>query len=255
LVVFVSAGAPDLDTTAELLRILAENGVDIVELGAPFSDPMADGPTIQAASLEALSRGVTLRDLLRLAGEFRKTSQTPLVLFSYYNVLFRYGVPHLAADSAAAGIDAWLVVDLPFEEAGEVRPALVEHGLHWIALVAPTTPRERLTRLLKEVGGFVYYITVTGVTGARNALPADIAARLEEVRALSPVPVVAGFGISSPDMAARVGRFADGIVVGSKVIDLLRSAPSPREGLAAVRDFVAGLRRALDAGIVPDNVR
>jgi len=152
-------------------------------------------------------------------------------------------------------IDAWLVVDLPFEEAGEVRPALVEHGLHWIALVAPTTPRERLTRLLKEVGGFVYYITVTGVTGARNALPADIAARLEEVRALSPVPVVAGFGISSPDMAARVGRFADGIVVGSKVIDLLRSAPSPREGLAAVRDFVAGLRRALDAGIVPDNVR
>ncbi len=246
LVIFVSAGAPTLETTAALLRRLAEAGADVIELGVPFSDPMADGPTIQAASQEALAGGVTLPDVLDLARGFRKTSSVPLVLFSYYNVIFRYGVSCLAADSAAAGIDGWLVVDLPYEEAGEVRPALRKNGLHWIALAAPTTPASRLENLLKTASGFVYYITVTGVTGARAELPEDIAGKLDRVRTLSPVPVVAGFGISTPDMAAAVAAHADGIVVGSKVIDLLRSAPTPEQGIEAAGQFVSSLRKALD---------
>jgi len=245
LVAFVSAGDPDLDVTEKLLPALAASGADVIELGVPFSDPMADGPTIQAASRRALAAGTTLPRILEMVQRFRKRSDTPLVLFSYYNLIFRYGVDRLAAESADAGIDGWLVVDLPAEESSEVRPALVRNGLHWIALAAPTTPAERLSLLLEGAGGFVYYITVTGVTGARNALPSDLVDHVTCLKQATALPVAAGFGISSPEMARKVAAHVDGVVVGSKIIDLLSGADSPDAGIKRAAAFVHDLADAL----------
>lgn len=247
LVIFVSAGDPDLNVTERLLLNAAEAGADVIEIGVPFSDPMADGPTIQAASQRALAAGTTLPGILEMIGRVRARIETPLVLFSYYNVLFQYGVERLARDSARLGVDGWLVVDVPAEEADEVRPSLAEHGLHWITLLAPTTPRERAAELLAGATGFVYYITVTGVTGARTGLPQDLQAHLDEVKSLTELPVVAGFGISSADMARNVARHADGVVVGSALIQIMAQAGD--KGVDAVlaegADLVRGLAEAL----------
>ncbi len=245
LVTFISAGDPSLEVSASLLTALAGAGADVIELGVPFSDPMADGPTIQAASQRALAAGTTLARVLDLARRFRQASDVPLVLFSYYNLIFRYGVDRLAADSAEAGVDGWLVVDLPVEESVEVRPALERNRLHWIALVAPTTPPERLAFLLEGTGGFVYCITVTGVTGARNDLPSDLMAHTARVKEATDLPVVAGFGISSPEMARRVAAHVDGVVVGSRIIDLLAGAASPEAGVQRAAAFTRGLAAAL----------
>ena len=247
LVIFVSAGDPDLGVTERLLLGVAEAGADVIEIGVPFSDPMADGPTIQAASQRALAAGTTLAGILEMIGRLRSRIETPLVLFSYYNVLFQYGVEKLARDSAAAGVDGWLVVDVPAEEAEEVRPALGEHGLHWVTLLAPTTPVERVRELLTGATGFVYYITVTGVTGARSGLPQDLRSHLDEVKSLTDLPVVAGFGISSPDMARDVARHADGVVVGSALIQIVAEAGEKGVdgALAEAVGFVRGLADAL----------
>lgn len=248
LVAFISAGDPDLDVTERLLHALTKAGADVIELGVPFSDPMADGPTIQAASQRALAAGTTLPKILEVARRFRERAATPLVLFSYYNLIFRYGVERLATQSAKAGIDGWLVVDLPAEESAEVRPALVRHGLHWIALAAPTTPAERLPLLLEGAGGFVYYITVTGVTGARNALPSNLVDHVACLKQATDLPVVAGFGISTPDMARKIAAHVDGVVVGSKIIDLLSGADTPAAGVERAAGFVHDLSTALRGG-------
>ena len=247
LVIFVSAGDPDLGVTERLLLEVADAGADVIEIGVPFSDPMADGPTIQAASQRALAAGTTLAGVLEMIGRVRGRIETPLVLFSYYNVLFHYGVEELARDSAVAGVDGWLVVDVPAEEAEEVRPALGEHGLHWITLLAPTTPAERVRELLTGAGGFVYYITVTGVTGARSGLPQDLQSHLDEVKSLTDLPVVAGFGISGPDMARNVARHADGVVVGSALVQILAGTDGKGvdAALAEAAGFVRGLADAL----------
>ena len=248
LVMFVSAGDPSLALSEELIPAIAEAGADIIELGVPFSDPMADGPAIQAASQRALAGGVTLSDIIAMVGRLREKTEAAFVLFSYYNVIMQYGVERLAADSAAAGIDGWLVVDVPGEEAGEVKPFLGPHDLHWITLLAPTTPRARAAELLADASGFVYYITVTGVTGARNALPDDLAEHLHAIRSLTDTPVVAGFGISSPDMARHVAAQADGVVVGSALIQTLVRSAGTREGIAECVAFVSALAAALRRG-------
>lgn len=245
LVAFVTAGDPNLQTTQALVPRLAEAGADIVELGVPFSDPMADGPTIQEASQRALAAGTTLTQILDIVRRARQTTDVPIVLFSYYNVLLQYGIDRLAADSRDAGVDGWLVVDVPHEEAGEVRPHLDRHRLHWITLVAPTTTTDRAAALTATARGFVYCITVTGVTGARSELPPDLSQYLAGVRQHSEVPVVAGFGISSPDMARTVAREADGIVVGSALVRALRAGPTPDEGVASVCELVSALADAL----------
>ena len=245
LIPFITAGDPDLKTTERLMGTLVENGADIIELGVPFSDPMADGPTIQEASARALESGVKLADILQLVARLRADGmQTPVVLFSYFNMIFHYGVEQLAIDSKAAGIDAWLTVDLPFEEADEVVPVLEGHGLHWIALIAPTTPEERLRRIVSRAGGFIYYITVTGVTGARTELPADLKAHLDMIHRASDLPVAAGFGISNPDMVRTVGEAAEGVIVGSKIIRTLQEGATPEEGVAAVGRLVKALSAA-----------
>jgi tryptophan synthase alpha chain len=247
LVPFICAGDPSLELTAQLLPTLADAGADIIELGVPFSDPMADGPTIQAASERAVANGTTLPQILELAREFRKTYDTPLVLFSYFNPILQYGVEKLAAACGEIGIDAWLVVDVPTEEQDEIRPVLRRHGLDWVTLLAPTTPRERAAQILKDPGVFVYYITVTGVTGARSELPADLKEHLNMLKDLTDAPIVAGFGIATPEAARQAAEYADGAVVGSALVKKIAAAENSPAALAATREFIAGLAQALKA--------
>jgi len=245
LVLYVTAGDPSLAVTEELIPAVAAAGADIIELGIPFSDPMADGPVIQAASQRALAAGTTLTGILDMARRLQARITTPLVLFSYYNVLLQYGTAKLAAESAAAGIDGWLVVDVPAEEAAEIEPILRQHGLHRIVLLAPTTTPERAAQLLQNATGFVYYIAVTGVTGARAALPPDLTANLDAFRKLTPLPIVAGFGVSSPEMARLMAAHADGVVVGSALVKLMGEASTPAVGIQQATAFVRSLAAAL----------
>ncbi len=245
LVAFVTAGDPDLAASERLVTAVAGGGADIIELGVPFSDPMADGPTIQESSQRALVAGTTLAGILEMVRRVRLETQVPLVLFSYYNVIFQYGVERMAAAAAKAGVDGILLVDVPLEELSEVEPAFGRFGLPVIRLVAPTTPPDRIARITEKAAGFVYCITVTGVTGARSELPDDIGAQLERVRASSPVPVVAGFGIASSEMAKAVAAHADGVVVGSALVKRMAGPGSVDERLTACRQFVAELADAL----------
>ncbi len=240
-VIYITAGSPDMVTCEAVARSVFDAGAEIIELGVPFSDPTADGLVIQRAAQRALAAGVSLADILALAGRLRRDyPEKGLVLFSYYNVLLNYGLERLCADAAAAGIDGVLAVDLPYEEKQEFAPILEKHGLDWITLISPATPPERAAMLLKEAKGFVYYITVRGVTGERSILPDDLRGKLDAVRAMSPVPVVAGFGISTPEQAHAVGACADGVVVGSAVMRILEDCP--RDPAKAAGDFVRALR-------------
>ncbi len=247
LIVFVTAGDPSLDFTRQLIPALAGAGADLIEIGVPFSDPVADGPTIQRASQRALAGGANLPAILDLMDDLRKSCQeTPFVLFSYYNLILQYGVEKLAAVSAEKGVDGWLAVDLPLEEEDEILPAMDRYDLYKIPLLAPNTPRERLQSILKRARGFAYYITVAGVTGARKELPPDLAEHLQELRSLSPIPVAAGFGVSTPEQARMVGKHADGVIVGSRLINVIQEAGSEKDALAAgtglVRELSAALR-------------
>lgn len=246
LVAYVTVGNPDLPTSEKLIENVIESGADIIELGVPFSDPMADGPVIQKAGQVALKAGTTLAGIIEIAGRIsKKYPAVPLVLFSYYNVLLAYGMDKLGEACRSNGIDAWLVVDVPLEEREEIQPMADKYGISLIPLIAPTTPLDRAEKILSGVRGFVYYITVKGVTGARAQLPPELAGRLEEIRKISPIPVVAGFGIASPEMAAVTARHADGIVVGSALVRIMDDVPDREQGLKASADFVAGLAKAL----------
>ncbi len=245
LIPFLTAGDPSLEVTEKVIMQFVQNGADLIELGVPFSDPMADGPTIQDACERALKSGVKLADILQLAARLRgRGVQTPFVLFSYFNMIHHYGVEKLARDCKGVGIDAWLTVDVPVEEVDEVKPHLDAYGLHWIALVAPTTPEDRLQRILKKAGGFIYYITVTGVTGARVDLPDDVEQHLRLIRGHTQIPVAAGFGISSPEMVRALRGKADAVVVGSKIIKTLHGEKTIEEGVAAVGALVKKLSEA-----------
>ncbi len=246
LVMYVTAGDPDLAFTERLLPAIAASGADVIEIGVPFSDPMADGPAIQEASQRALKSGTTMKGILNTVRAVRDAGvTTPFVLFSYYNVILQYGVERLARDSRDAGIDGWLVVDLPHEEQNEIMPALHENGLHRITLLAPTTPEERLRKLAGDAKGFIYYITVTGVTGVRNSLPADLAQHLKQVMDCAAVPVVAGFGVSTPEMAHGVAEHANGVVVGSKLVKTIAEAPDRDSALDNACKLVKSLADAL----------
>ena len=221
LVTFIMGGDPDRALSQQILNGLPAAGADIIELGVPFSDPMADGPAIQAAGLRALKAGATLEKLLAMAAEFRKCNDaTPLLLMGYYNSFYKYGVARFAKDAQASGIDGVIIVDLPWEEEGECKPILTDHGIEMIRLIAPTTPEARLANLLKEARGFVYYIAVAGITGTRSAAPGDLAAPLQRIRRHTDAPVAVGFGIRNAAQAAEVAVHADGIVVGSAIVEI-----------------------------------
>ncbi len=248
LIPFVEAGDPDLDSTLRLLRTLERNGADLIELGVPFSDPMADGPTIQRASQRALKRGTSVRDILDLVRRFRRQSEIPLVLFGYYNPFFHFGTERLAHQAKKAGVDGLLCVDLPPEESHELKRELDREGMEQIFLLAPTSGPERVRLVAREARGFIYYVSVTGVTGARKRFVEPLEKQLARVRRWTSLPLAVGFGVSTPEQAAWVAAFADGVVVGSALIHYMESARRKEEKVIRAGRFVARLRRAMNSG-------
>jgi tryptophan synthase alpha chain len=245
LIPFITAGDPDLVTTAALIPALAQAGADVIELGVPFSDPMADGPTIQAASERALANGVTQEKILAMVAEVRRKTEVPIVLMGYYNPIFRYGVERFTADAAAVGVDGLLIVDLPPEEAGEITDAMTASGLDLITLLAPTTPPERMQRLAAVAKGYLYYVSMTGVTGAQKIAPEDIRMAVSALKDMTTVPVGVGFGITTAEDAASVGEFADGVVVGSALVKLIHEYAGRPELLEKVGGFISQLKSGL----------
>ncbi|MCF6178439.1 MAG: tryptophan synthase subunit alpha [Geopsychrobacter sp.] len=246
LIPFITAGDPDLATGVELVHTLVAAGADIVELGFPFSDPMADGPTIQAASERALEAGASLAGVLNLVAEVRKESQVPIVLMGYFNPVYRYGVERFARDAAAAGVDGILLVDLPPEEADEILPDLKQNDIDMITLLAPTTPPQRMKRLAEQGSGYLYYVSMTGVTGSKKLDPEEIRQAVTEVRKLSPIPVGVGFGITTAEDAATVGSYADAVVVGSALVKLIADYAHQPDLQQQVYRFVSALRQSLE---------
>jgi len=245
LVIYLTAGDPTPAASLRYLRAAADAGADIIEVGVPFSDPTADGPTIAAASRRALSSGMNVAGALDLVRRFRGTHTTPIVLFGYCNPFYRYGWPSLCKDAREAGVDGLLVVDLPFEERGEALPCIREAGLDWIPLAAPTSGMARIRAVDRAGSGFLYLISVTGVTGMRKSLPPEMAAWTRKVAKATRLPVAVGFGISSPAMAAAATRHADAAVVGSACVKIVERNGRGTRGPAQLCRFVRSLKKAL----------
>jgi tryptophan synthase alpha chain len=245
LIVYLTAGDPDRRTSLSYLRAAADGGADLLEVGVPFSDPMADGPTIQAAARRALDGGMTAGGALSLVSGFRRTHQTPVVVFGYYNPFFRYGTREFCRDARAAGADGILVVDLPCEESQEMLPEIRRFGLDWVPLVSPTSGPGRIRRAVALGSGFLYLISVTGITGARKTLPPGIAAWARSVKEQTSLPVAVGFGISTPGMARAAARTADAAVVGSACVKIVETHGASRTGPDALRRFVRSLKKEL----------
>jgi len=238
---FVTAGDPDLGTSLEVVLMLANNGADIIELGVPFSDPMADGPTIQASSQRALENGVGLADIVQMVRNVRMETDVPIVLFSYLNPLYRYGFGQLAADAAEAGIDGVLVTDAVDEEAAAISSALQRCGIDLISLIAPTTTDERLERIAARSSGFLYAVSRTGVTGARAETSEVAETLVSRARRFTNLPIAVGFGISTAGQIADVWRYADAAVVGSAIVKEIEMSIPSTNTVERVRNFVAGL--------------
>ncbi len=244
LIPFIVAGDPDLETTEALVLKMAENGADLIELGIPFSDPLADGPTIQAGSRRALQNGFDLKDLFRLT-ERVKGIDVPLVLMTYFNPVFRYGLKDFAERCHGNGVDGVIIPDLPPEESGPwVREARA-FGLETIFLLAPTSPPERIRLISRWSRGFIYYVSVTGVTGTRERLPEELEPTIRRIKEETKMPVAVGFGISTPEQARLVSRFADGVIVGSAIVKIIEQNLKNPDMINRVGDFVSSLAKAL----------
>ncbi|MEC3911504.1 tryptophan synthase subunit alpha [Sphingobium sp. CR2-8] len=244
LITFVTAGDPDVAATPAILDALVAGGADIIELGMPFTDPMADGPAIELANLRSLGSGTKTKDIFALAADFRaRHPDTPLVLMGYANPMLIRGGDWFAAQCKASGVDGVICVDIPPEEDAEVGPALRAVGVHLVRLATPTTDAGRLSAVLNGASGFLYYVSVAGVTGKQQAAQTSIDMAVEKLKAATDLPVAVGFGVRGPEQAAAIGRIADGVVVGSAIVDIIGShgdASAP-----FVQDFVATLRDAL----------
>jgi tryptophan synthase alpha chain len=241
LIPYVTAGYPERDSTVAVLEALADAGADVIELGIPFSDPLADGPTIQASSFESLQNGTTVKGVLADVAEFRKRRDTPVVLFTYLNPVLRYGPEQFLADAVEAGAQGLLLTDVPTGADPELEGRIVDSPLDFVRLVAPTTPLERVPSVASGGSGFLYYISRTGVTGARSELRTELGKEVAAIRDVVDLPVAVGFGISSPEQAAFVASVADGVVVGSALVKKLGE-----EGVEAASDFLSSLREAMD---------
>jgi tryptophan synthase alpha chain len=242
LVTYVTAGDPDLPRTADILRSLDRAGADVLEVGVPFSDPLADGPVIQRATERALASGTTLAGVLDLVGGLRAEIRAPIVLFSYANPILRLGAERFADRARDAGVDGVLVLDLPIEEADEFRAMLAERGIDTILLLSPTTSDQRLRKAAALGSGFLYAISRLGVTGARDAIAAGAEDMVRRIRAVSPLPVALGFGISKPEHVREVGRWADAAVVGSALVDVIASAGLSDDLTTRVEEYVRWLK-------------
>ena len=248
LVPFVTAGDPAPEHTVAILHALVAGGADIIELGVPFSDPMADGPVIQLADERALAHHVGLHHVLDIVKEFRKTNQnTPVVLMGYLNPVEAYGYEKFAADAKSVGVDGLLTVDLPPEAAAGLKAALQEKGIEAIFLMAPTTLESRIKKIAEQATGYLYYVSLKGVTGAGNLDAQAVKEKLETIRNITDLPVAVGFGIKDADTAARIGALADGVVVGSALVNIVAELQHQPEKIApAITAFLSGLRQALD---------
>lgn len=247
LIPFLTAGDPDLETTRELMRVVADNGADLLELGVPFSDPTADGPVLQHSSEIGLRAGTSLPRVLELISDFRRASQLPIILYGYFNPILHYGLERFAADAHRAGVDGMLVVDLPPEEADELLPHVRKAGIHFIFLLAPTSGPDRVRKVLRHASGFIYYVSVTGVTGVRPMLPEAVRPVVQRLRVLTTLPIGVGFGISTPEQAAAIAGFADAAVVGSAIMRIVDAHPG-RESVTEIGAFVRRLKEAMRAG-------
>ena len=250
-VTFVTAGDPDLKTSLDIVKALPKAGADIIELGMPFTDPMADGPSIQAAGLRALKAGMTLKKTLELVRAFRKDDDaTPLVLMGYYNPIYIYGVEKFLADAKAAGVDGFIIVDLPTEEDDEFCLPALKAGFNFIRLATPTSDDKRLATILKNTSGFVYYVSITGITGAATPDPAKVKEAVARIKRHTGLPVAVGFGVKNAEHARAIAEGADGVVVGSVLVEAVRQSLDEPGGAAdatvkAVTDLVAELSKGV----------
>ncbi|MBF0252684.1 MAG: tryptophan synthase subunit alpha [Candidatus Omnitrophica bacterium] len=220
---FITAGDPDIKISEKILRVLAESGADVIEIGVPFSDPVADGPTIQKAAMRAIDAGCTLKKLFELVEKLRKDIETPFVFMSYYNVIMAFGIKKFVQESKRVGVDGFIVPDLPLEESLELRQEAHKHDINLILLTAPTTPLNRFKEIAKISGGFVYHVSLTGVTGARKELDSRLENEVGVFKKNSSKPVCVGFGISTQEQAKSVASFADGVIVGSAIVKLVEN--------------------------------
>ncbi len=245
LVCFLTCGDPDFSTTTKLVAEIARSGADIIELGVPFSDPMADGPSIQASSCRALDHGATVKGVLNNIKEIRTGCDVPIVLMTYFNPVNKYGLERFANDAAQAGADGVILTDLPPEEAGEWKKAAESAGLSTIFLLAPTSTKDRIELVSKMGSGFTYCVSRTGVTGARNDMPAELESLVNTIKASTKLPVVVGFGISTPEHVKFVTRFADGAVIGSALVNIIASHNEYNDLAQSAGEFVKSLKAAV----------
>ena len=245
MVVYLTAGDPSLEMTKKIILALEKAGVDILEIGVPFSDPTADGPVIQEAAQRSLKAGTTLTGVLQMVAQIREASQIPVVLFGYFNPIFSYGVKKFAENAHKSGVDGVLVVDLPPEEAPELRQFTDTAEIDFISLIAPTTGVQRAKKIAASATGFLYYISITGVTGTAAPKLADIENDLKKIRKISSLPVVVGFGISRPEQAREIGKLADGVVVGSALVRLIVENSNNAGLLKIVSDYAGQIKSAL----------
>ncbi|MCL5023899.1 MAG: tryptophan synthase subunit alpha [Nitrospirae bacterium] len=236
---YIMAGDPSLEATEEKVLLLEKCGADIVELGVPFTDPLADGPTIQRAAERALRAGVTLTRVIGLVGQLRQKSAVPLVLMTYYNPVFRYGIERFVGDASNAGVDGLIVPDLPPDEAADLIRFSKRKGLATIFLLAPTSTGERMQKVAKASTGFIYYVSMTGITGSALSVNDSLRESIAAVRAMTRKPVAVGFGISNPGEAKDIAELADGVIVGSAIVKRLHESPRSLE------EFLCGLRKAI----------
>lgn len=241
-VAYVTVGYPSMWATLQAVPLLAQCGCDIIELGIPFSDPLADGTTIQKASYEALQNGVTPKTSLETAQKLRLKTDIPMVFMSYYNPIFHYGVEKFCKECEQVGIDGLIIPDLPPEEGVELQNSTQKHGIDLIYLLAPTSTDERIDLIAEKSSGFIYLVSVTGVTGARTELPQELSSFVQRVKKVTDKPLCVGFGISTPEQAKQVAEISDGVIIGSRIIQLLESGIS----LDSLRNFATELRAALD---------
>jgi len=245
LIPFITAGDPDLKTTAEALRVLDKSGADMIELGVPYSDPLADGPTIQAAATRALQKGVRWDNVLEMIKDVAPQLKAPLILFTYYNPILNRGIEAFLKEIAEAGVQGLVVPDLPLEEAESLLKPAAEIGIELILLVAPTSPKERIEAIAHQSQGFIYLVSVTGVTGMRTQIESRVQDILQQMRTVTDKPIGVGFGISEPEQAKQVKDWgADAVIVGSAVVKRLAEG-TPAEGLAAIGEFCQSLKAAI----------
>lgn len=245
LITYIMAGDPSLDATYSAVQALRSAGSDLIELGFPFSDPLADGTTIQAAAYRALQNPIGLDDYFALIQRIRSNDDVPLILMTYYNIILHYGLEQFAQDAQQAGLDGVIIPDLPLEESGDLLAQTRKSQLDFIPLAAPTTAMQRVTALSEAGSGFLYYVSRTGITGTRTSLPEQLLAQLQQVAQASRLPTAVGFGVSTADHAKLISQYADGVVIGSALVERLARAESLQDGCQQIKEFLKPVVRAL----------